>query len=177
MALVVETGEGVTGANSYASVSAADDYNSNHPYGESWAPLETARKEQCLQMSTRLLDELVAWYGSPTFNSVDGYVSTSTHVQYLKFPRFGINDAEGYQLDPYKIPRFLINATAEFARVLNGKDRTLEPLTKGYKKLKDPSGAEIEVDKYDQPLVLPRSVIIMIKDYGSTGRSTDISRG
>ena len=85
---------------------------------------------------------------------------------YLWFPRSGITDQDRYSLDHHTIPKFLKNATAELARYLAVADRTAEPDTQGFGSVKLGS-LTVGVDKYDQPPILPRSVIAIIKPYGT----------
>lgn len=165
---VVEDGTGITNANAYTTVAAADTYNDEHPHGNKWVTYGSADKQRSLIMATRLLDEEVNWHGSPTYNLASSVSSnnSSAKVQYLRFPRSGITDQDRYSLDHHTIPKFLKNATAELARYLAVADRTAEPDTQGFGSVKLGS-LTVGVDKYDQPPILPRSVIAIIKPYGT----------
>lgn len=56
MALIVETGVGITGADSFASVAEADAFWAGRPsQGADWLALTTPRKEECLRDATDLI--------------------------------------------------------------------------------------------------------------------------
>lgn len=165
---VVEDGTGITNANAYVSVEAANTYNDQHPHGDRWVTYGSADKQRSIIMATRLLDEEVNWHGKPTYNLASSVSSSNAtaKVQYLRFPRSGVTDQDGYSLDHQTIPTFLKNATSELARYLAANDRTAEPDTQGFGSVKLGS-LTVGVDKYDQPPILPRSVIAIIKPYGT----------
>ncbi len=62
--LVAETGSGVSGANSYATVANADTYFEGQIYKDSWIKASAAQKAQALAMATSTLDTLVSWDGT-----------------------------------------------------------------------------------------------------------------
>ena len=55
MALIVEDGTGVSGAESYISVVDADDYHTNHG-NTSWGSADTTAKEIALRKASEYLD-------------------------------------------------------------------------------------------------------------------------
>lgn len=164
---IVEDGTGVLNANAYTTVEDANAYNDSHPHGDKWVTYGAADKQRAIVMATRLLDEEVQWHGSPTYNLASSVASSNNtaKVQYLRFPRSGLVDQDGYTLDLHKIPQFLKNATAELARYLAAGDRTAEPDTQGFGAVKLGS-LTVNIDKYDNPPILPRSVAAMVKPYG-----------
>ena len=166
--LVVEDGTVVLNANGYCTVDFANTYNDEHPHGDTWITYGTADKQRGIIMATRLMDEQIKWYGSPTYNLASSVSSSNAtaKVQYLRFPRSGIADQDGYSLDHHTIPTFLKNATAELARYLAAKDRTAEPDTQGFGTVKLGS-LTVGIDKYDNPPILPRSVRAIIQPYGT----------
>ena len=166
--LVVEDGTGVLNANGYCSVDFANTYNDQHPHGDAWVTFGTADKQRAIIMATRLLDEEVNWYGSPTYNLASSVTNSNqtAKVQYLRFPRSGMVDMDGYTLDHLSVPTFLKNATAELARYLASTDRTAEPDTQGFGSVKLGS-LTVAIDKYDNPPILPRSVKAIIQPYGT----------
>ena len=94
------------------------------------------------------------------------FTYATAKVQYLRFPRSGIADQDGYSLDHHTIPTFLKNATAELARYLAAKDRTAEPDTQGFGTV-ELGSLTVGIDKYDNPPILPRSVRAIIQPYGT----------
>lgn len=165
---VVEDGTGVTNANAYVSVEEANVYNDHHPHGDKWVTFGTADKQRSIIMATRLLDDEVQWNGKPTFNLASSISSSNTtaKTQPLRYPRSGVTDQDGYTLDHNRIPTFLKNAASELARYLASTDRTAEPDTQGFGSVQLGS-LTVDVDKFDQPPILPRSVIAIIKPYGT----------
>ena len=172
---VVETGQGLRDATSYASVEEADDWNDNRPHGQSWATLEELPKQQALVWATTLLDDLISWYGNTTYVLEAAQVNNVNQVQRLQWPRYGVEGKSGYILDQNRIPDFLKNATAEYARILAAKDRTVEPQTQGFSQLKV-GPVSLNIDKYNQLEPLPRSVRILVAGYGRTSDSPAITR-
>ncbi len=57
MALVVETGDIVTGAESYISVADADTYFTIFGPSTAWAALNTSQKESSLRLATQFIDQ------------------------------------------------------------------------------------------------------------------------
>lgn len=111
----VEDGTGVTGSNSYISVSAADDYFVLDPnFSATWMGYETTTKEYYLAWSTRILDQKVRWrgYKEDVLNS-------------LRWPRVGVYDADNEAIGSTEIPRQLKQATCEFAKWLVTNDPTV----------------------------------------------------
>lgn len=157
MALTLTTTPGSATANSYCSVEAADLYHDFHPYADVWNAANASRKQQCLVMATRLLDDLVDWQGQKT-----------TLAQKLRWPRYLVPDRDGLiYLANNTIPEFLQQATAELARYLVAEDRTEE---RGYGiKSVTADVVSVEFDSTDLKPVLPQSVRNMITPYGGVG--------
>jgi len=107
MACTIDASVGGVGANSYASIPAADAYHAAHLESERWSNLETTQKCQALQQATIALDARMRWYG---------FAASST--QALSWPRIGAIDRNGYELSSGTIPIELVRATAELARRL-----------------------------------------------------------
>lgn len=107
MALIVETGAGIHGAESYVSVSAADAYWQSRPQNAmatTWASMETDDKEGALREATGFLDGV---WGAYYRGIRAGY------VQGLLWPRSGAYDGAGYPLPG--LPQEIVNATIELA--------------------------------------------------------------
>ena len=141
-------------ANSYISVSDADDYFSNHLYATGWVNASTLQKESALIMSTRILDEKIDWIGNK-----------NTKEQALAWGRSGVMD-DGYDVDATIVPKPIKNATAEFAKNLIADNSTENADGKGLKKLKVGS-VELTFDKSDTADVLPDIVKEMLRGWGN----------
>lgn len=111
MALIVEDGSVVAGAESFASVAFADTYHSNRA-NASWAALSTAVKEASLRKATDYMQQVyrLRWKGT-----------RAGTVQVLDWPRFGVFVEDvAYAGFPYYvgvnvIPAEVQNACAELA--------------------------------------------------------------
>ena len=153
MALVLDATPGSSTANSYATRAQGDTYHEAHIYATAWTGATAATKDAALVWATRILDEQVLWYGSKR-----------VLLGALRWPRSGVEDRDGINLDFDTIPQFLINATAELARSLIDSDRTAEP-QRGMGRLKV-DVIEIEYDRSDRAPVLPPAVIALVDFYG-----------
>ena len=125
MALTLDATAGGASANAYCTVAEADSYHEGRLHIEDWTGAATATKEAAIVWATTLLDTQMDWVGSQT-----------TTTQALRWPRSGIIDTEGYSVDDDAIPQFLINATAEFARLLIIEDRTVEQSGDEYEEIR-----------------------------------------
>lgn len=105
MALVLETGAGLSDAETYASVSEADAYFALHGSPSEWTDATTAAKEVALRSAADYLDRM---YGRR-------YVGSKlTVAQRLLWPRWAA-EVDSIILDATLIPRQLKEATAEAA--------------------------------------------------------------
>ncbi len=108
--LIAETGAGIAGANSYATVAEADSYHEGRLHASAWTAAIQATKEAALVMATRFLDGNVEWLGRRI--DID---------QALAWPRQGaIWDGHAVPCD--LLPRPVKNAASELARLLIGAD-------------------------------------------------------
>lgn len=104
MALIVETGAIVAGANSYIDVAFADAYLAITGNASVWAAATTEQKETALQYATRLIDQSFRFEG--------------TKLGGLAWPRSRCWDlVEGSYVPANGIPDALKSATAEMALV------------------------------------------------------------
>jgi hypothetical protein len=113
MALVTETGSGMSDAESYISVAAADAYHAKRG-NDKWSNLDTLEKEIALRKATDFMTATYRerWKGQRV-----------KPTQALDWPRAGVvidelNTAPGYgfaQLDTTSIPNEVKNACAELA--------------------------------------------------------------
>ncbi len=121
----VETGAGLSGANSYVSLDEADDYliANIHIY-PAWSALTDENKESLLAFASRVLDQRTSWLGEKT-------VATSA----LRWPRTGCQDRDGNDIAANVVPAAVKAATIEMAAALIAADRTVERGSDGLKEL------------------------------------------
>ncbi len=112
-ALVVEDGTGVSGANSYCSLDAANTYHDGRLRTEQWQTASQADQERALAMATRTLDEYLKWSGA----RVD--ITRESPA----WPRYAMYDRGGLLISSTSIPTCLVEATAELALRLIENDR------------------------------------------------------
>lgn len=105
MALVVEDGSGIDGANSYVSVSDASSYAVARGLTFPTSPASTA--EAALIRATAAIDA--------TYRSRFPGQRVSGRDQALEWPRKYAGDAEGNPIAEDEIPQEIINATIEAA--------------------------------------------------------------
>ena len=101
---------GAATANSYASVAEADAYLAVRGDTSTWTALNNGQKESKLQWAAIYLDTL-------TFKG-----TRSTSTQALQWPRIGVWDRDGFEVNA--IPQALKNAQAEMAFQLIANDWT-----------------------------------------------------
>ena len=107
MALIVESGSGVAGAESYASTAFADTYwgaRTHLASSSTWLAATTAHKEGALREATAFVDATYA----PYYRGIQAGT-----VQGLLWPRSGAVDDAGYDLPG--LPVAMQNAACELA--------------------------------------------------------------
>lgn len=159
MSLVLIATSGATNANTYATkaeASVVGGYLESRLFTTTWTGASAADKNAALVWATTLLDDWVDWIGSRVDDD-----------QSLRWPRYSVEDQDGYTVDSDSIPAFLKNATSELAMYLLGGDPTDAPDTLGFSRLKV-STLELEVDKSDRDseTTIPDHVKAMIEHYG-----------
>ncbi len=127
--------------------------------------LTGSSREKALIYATRLLDDLMNWFGAKR-----------TLAQSLRFPRSGLVDRDGDNLDDDTVPATIEEATAELALVLLGSDKFALPdlLGKGIREAKVGSLA-VKVDKAGVEEVIPDNVLSLISHLGEI--NPDAERG
>lgn len=104
MALVVETGSGLSNADSYASVAEADAYVADYGRSDGWLDSLDDQKEQALRLATQAIDaSVVSWQGDRL-----------TATQALDWPRSEV-ELDGHLIGSSTIPTILKRATIELA--------------------------------------------------------------
>lgn len=158
MALLVEDGTGVVGAESYQTVAAADTYHSN--LGNSaWAALSTPVKEQSLRKATN--------YMTQEFQSRwKGYRIDAD--QALDFPRSSVIVFDSF-IASNIVPEPVKNACAELA--LKANSGALNPDSTQNVKAKTIGPIKIEYDQYSSQNKRYDSIEQMLAPYltGSSG--------
>ena len=183
---IVEDGTIVAGANSYVTVSYADDYIGENKFASpSWNALGTTDKQLMLAWATRYLDQRATWNGQTTatylanpdsVNVVAGFVTYPSNVtvpqQPLRWPRANVFDVDKNPIPYNVIPTQLMQATAEMARYLIASDRSLERPQDGLKELKIDVMTLIFRENYILPIV-PSEIGYIIRGLGmiSSGRT------
>jgi len=120
--LIVETGTGMAGAESYVTVAEADTYHTARGNEASWSDLDTDVKEQFLRRATDYMIEVYRqrWKGRRL-----------NFTQALDWPRYGVQVEDiGYDryiayLPANSVPQAVKNACAELA--LRAKSGELSP--------------------------------------------------
>jgi len=104
MALIVEDGTVVTGANTYASIATVTAYCASMGYAE-WAAtgVTDAQREAAILRAMAYIEAL-SWYGIKTARDNP-----------LAWPRSGMCDREGYALDSNAVPAVVVKALCEAA--------------------------------------------------------------
>jgi len=111
--LIVEDGTIVANADSYISRANADSYFTNHGSPTDWTGATDANKDSALRYATVFLDSMYTWRGTIADES-----------QVLRWPRAGVVDDEGRDIDDDTIPQKIKDAQCELgllhlASVLN----------------------------------------------------------
>ena len=115
MALIVEDGSGLSTAESYISVADIATYLTSYKSATElavWTALTTAEQEAAARVATQYLDSSYrgSWKGS-----------RANEDQALAWPRYSVEDADGWILASDELPARLEQATAEAAfRHANG---------------------------------------------------------
>lgn len=157
MAIAFDTTIGGANTTSYVSVSDSDDYWGTRIYKDAWDTATNTEKQNALMFASRLLDTWIDWKGRRTVEN-----------QGLRWPRYDVNDRDGWRLDSDIIPDDIKDATSELAGSLLVTDTTAQPDTVGFSRIKV-DVLELEIDKLDRDKygALPDSVLALVEPYGS----------
>lgn len=161
MALIIEDGTIVAGANSYVSVAEADSYLAFSAQRASWAVLSTPDKEANLVQAVRALDVSVVWKGTP--------VETT---QPRAWPRSGVV-LNGELYPDNQVPSQVKTAQMELAAMMMQGDRTADPDSAGISEMSIGKGAlSVTFDKTTTPTILGPVIPALLADFsnGTLGR-------
>lgn len=158
MAFTFDSTSGGASANSYGSVSEADDYFDSFltDLVSDWIELSTTQKQQVLVMATRIL-ETVRFYGWAT-----------TTTQALQFPRYNLQNWEGSTYSSTAIPTPLKHAQFELALHLlqNGTSNVAESSDLGEMTNFSIGGVSVSYKRNEGVDFLPGRVQQLLKDIG-----------
>jgi len=106
MALTVEDGTGLAGADSYVSLSDADQYALDHGNPSTWSLLTESQKEEKLRLAAQGLD--LEYFGR--------WLGTRKETtQALEWPRSEVEDEDGNAVDDDSVPSRIQDAQVELA--------------------------------------------------------------
>lgn len=109
--LTLETGAGVSGANTFAALATAQAYAEAHVGGATWLASDEEKQKASLVQATRMLCQRLTWKGYKV--AVD---------QATVFPRNYLYDSEGNLFDSDVVPQQVVDATCELAIQLVSED-------------------------------------------------------
>jgi hypothetical protein len=127
MALTVETGAGVAGADSYISLAYADAYHAALGHTD-WAAATESAKEIACRLATIYMDSVYLWRGTKSVQSNN-----------REWPRYGAEDCDGYEIGWDAMPAKLKDACAELslrALIIGALISDVTPTTTGVKREK-----------------------------------------
>jgi hypothetical protein len=156
----------VVGTNSYLDVTDADLYFDARLHSDNWTNAESADKEKALIHATRMIDDLFEWPGDIADDDQD-----------LAWPRSGVYDSEGREIDETVIPDEIKEATCEQAIYLLGSidpNQIPDLVKQGFKRAKL-GPMEIETDRTMIPDMMGPAVKIKIGVLGTQKSSATIS--
>lgn len=106
MPLVVETGQGVAGADAYVSEAAVTSYNTERVGSAGWTAADQATRERAIRNATAYIDNQYGrrWQGQRT-----------NEAQGLAWPRAYVRDRDGYCIASNVVPVPIQHATCEMA--------------------------------------------------------------
>jgi hypothetical protein len=172
MAIVFDATPGSASANSYLTVSEADEILASQFFTDEeidpWNDVES--KENALMMATRILDENINWIGWP-----------ASSLQALAWPRSSVYTRNGGLYSNLIVPDAVKRATAELARTMavaklggttSSTPAGLKALKAGPVSLEFDTSAPVVAED-----VIPATVISMITfliESRQAGRSTSI---
>ncbi len=123
MSLVVESGAGLSDAESYVSVADATTYHAKHGDPSDWTDATEADQEEGLRLATEYIDHTYAyaWLGQRTM----------PEDQALDWPRCGAQDPDGFYIAHNIVPQQLKDAASILAlKVIQG-DTLIPDVTEG----------------------------------------------
>jgi hypothetical protein len=114
--LTLETGTGLTDADTYQDLDGAQTFFDGHLFGDKWGNFDVDTQERALRLATRMLDDRMEWKGYK-----------ASLAQHLQWPRVGVYLDGYYMLDHSVIPWQIVTATSELALYLAQQTSYPEP--------------------------------------------------
>ena len=172
LALIIEDGSRVPGANSYVTLDEANAYLAYHAQRVAWASLTDDGKAAAIVQATRALDAGCAWKGQ----QVDVN-------QARAWPRYGviIEGGAGMAWEPMRsrymggvgdneVPLRVKEASMELAALMMAGDRTADPDSAGIKSVGlGDKALDIVFDAATMPKMLGKIVPLMLSEYTNGG--------
>lgn len=162
MPLTLIATAGSSTANTYADIDTANAHFEGRTFATTWTDATDDTKGAALVQATQILDRL-EWRG---------YKVNST--QALRWPRSGVLDQDGYEVDWDTIPSWLERATAELAMALMATDRTGDTAD-DYKRIKV-GPIELDVNTAQVGQLIPAHVLSIIRPYRTGGAGVAVVR-
>lgn len=162
--MIVEDGTGLANSDSYISLVDAESYIASSFFIGEWSDLNSTQKENLLKTSSMYLDSFYSWYGEKA-------VETSG----LRWPRSGVEDADGISISSSTIPNKIKWATVEMAIYLASSNLLEESDSRGIDSVKI-DVIEITFNSSEKSVKLPNTVTHLLKDYGTPRISSRIGR-
>ena len=162
--LVLETGEGLSNSNAYASVAEGTEYAAGHLYASVWTDADNAHREAALRMATRAVDAAVAWKGArKTSTQALGWprIYALSYVNYAAYP------PQYIYYDDASVPKGVKDAVCELAIGLLTADRTGDAPGKGIKSFGIGQGAiDVTFDPQDARELLNEVTNLLLRPFG-----------
>lgn len=152
MTLIVETGSGLPNADALISIADADAYHVAMG-NQAWTG-DDETKEQAIRRATAFLTNSYAWAGSRTHG----------RAQALAWPRSGVCDGEGGEIQPDEIPVEIKNAVAEIALRELAKPGSTNPDFAPSQTVKRRKVGDVEVEFADFDAEAPTRPIFAVID-------------
>ena len=161
--MIIDATPGSSTANTYATIDTANSHFEGRTFASTWTDATDDTKGAALVQATQILDRL-EWRG---------YKVNST--QALRWPRAGVTDQDGYEVDWATLPAWLERATAEFAMALIATDRTADTAD-DYKAIKvGPISLDVNTGQVGQ--LIPAHVLAIVRPYRAGGAGVALVRG
>jgi len=159
LVFIVEDGSGKPDATSYLTVEEADGIMDRVPdeYKASWLSKDEYEKQQVLVWGTQIFDDYVYFPCHPN--------QKTNQFQALNFPRYGIFNQDGYQIDAHSVPSFVKRAVTQLAFSLGATDLTSEPIRGITSATVGPLSVTFDDNYSHQTRVIPRSVGGIVAPY------------
>lgn len=167
MALIVEDGSIVEGANSYVTLDEADTYFETHPYySANWSELNDDQKESYLVYATNSAENLFTWKGYPV-----------SLAQSLGWPRVGAYDKYGIGYPDDSIPAKLKMGIMELAVASSSGDAFAAPSSAGLEEVKiDVIELKFSGSSGGAGGPIPSYALSLLRDFGTYAAGSRVIR-